>query len=105
MLGSILLTTGIVLFTPWISVGVLIKFLAVVVLGAGVGLIFVGIYLLSKKDKFGGAIDIIIGAVAITLSVLYITVPEFNRAFWIIIGCVIAVYGVLDIASAFIDKK
>lgn len=105
ILPCVLLAVGICLFTPWLSVGFVFDFLAVIAIGAGAGLIFFGAYLIAKKNVFGGILNIAVGAVVLTLAVLYKAVPEFAKAFWIIIGVLVAVYGVLMIVSAFLGKK
>lgn len=105
IIGSVLLAMGISLFVHWITVAFLISFIVVAVLGAGVGLVLYGAYLLSKKEQFNGFLNVIIGVVAIVLSILYKTVSDFAKIFWVIVGVVIAVYGVLEVASAFIEKK
>ena len=105
IVGSVLLTMGISLFVHWITVGFLVSFIVVAVLGAGAGLVFYGAYLLSRKEQFNGFLNVIIGVVAIVLAILYKTVPDFAKIFWVIVGVVIAVYGVLEVASAFIEKK
>ena len=73
-------------------------------IGGGAGLVLVGCYALVKKDTFGGAMNIVIGVAAITLAVLYITVEGFRDAFWIIVGILVAIYGVLEIIRAFLKK-
>ena len=105
ILPCVLLAVGICLFTPWLGVEFIFDFLAVIAIGAGAGLIFYGAYLIAKKNVFGGILNIVIGAVVLTLAVLYKAVPKFQNAFWIIIGVLVAVYGVLMIVSAFIGKK
>ncbi len=105
ILPAILLTVGICLFTPWLSVAGIIEFLVIVVMGVGAGLVFYGVYLVAKKATFAGVLNIVVGAVALTLAILYKTIPEFNKAFWIIIGVLVALYGVLQIVSAFLGKK
>ena len=74
-------------------------------IGGGAGLVLVGIYAFAKKNTFVGLMDVVIGVAAIVLAVLYIAIPEFRDAFWIIVGIVVASYGVLEIVSAFIGKK
>jgi len=102
---AVLLTVGICLLASVIGFGALVRFLVVLVLGFGAGLIFYGIYLVCKKATFSGVVNLIIGVAVVTLAILYLVLPKFETAFWIIVGCVIAAYGVLEIASAFIEKK
>ena len=106
ILPCVLLTFGICLLIPGgpISFGMLVNVIVVLVLGLGAGLIFYGVYLIAKKATLNGVINLVIGAAAVTLSILYLTVPEFAKAFWIIVGIVIALYGVLEIVDAFIEK-
>ena len=105
ILPAVLLTIGITLLVGTIGFGALVGFLVVLILGVGAGLLLYGVYLIAKKATINGVINVIIGAVAVTLSILYLTVPEFAKAFWIIVGIVIALYGILEIVDAFIEKK
>ena len=105
ILGCVLLAIGIALFTPFLSFGVIINFLIIVVLGIGVGLMFLGIYLLTKKESFNGVINLIAGLVLVVLAALYIGVADFRTAFWIIVGILVAVYGVMLIINATIGKS
>ena len=86
----------------FINLGILILTLLI---GGGTGLVLVGVYEIAKKNTFGGLVNIIIGVAAITLSVLYIAVEGFRDAFWIIVGVLVAIYGVLVIVGAFLGKK
>ena len=61
--------------------------------------------MLLKKDILAGICQIIIGAATIVLSILFLTVEEFRNIFWIIVGVVVAVYGVLVIVTALLNKK
>ena len=99
------LAIGITLFTHWISFAALINFLVVLVLGTGVGLLCYGVYLLANKDKNGGLLNIVMGVVAVVLAILYMVLPDFRTIFWIIVGIVIAVYGLLGLVFTIVDKK
>lgn len=105
ILGCVLLAIGVTLFTDFLSVGVLINFLVVVVLGAGAGILAYGIYLLTKKQNVPGLMNLVLGIVAIVVSVLYIAVPDFRNVFWIIVGVLIAVYGLVEFIYGIIDSK
>ena len=96
ILGSVLVSVGIALFTDYLEFGVLINFLVMVVLGSGVGLLLYGVYLLVKKELPSGLMNVVVGVVAITLAILYITVPDFRKVFWIIVGVVVAAYGLVE---------
>ena len=105
VVSLVLLAIGITLFTHWISFAALVNFLVIVILGTGAGLLCYGIYLLAHKEKSAGILNVVMGVVAIVLAVLYIAVPDFVKAFWIIVGIVIAVYGALGLVFAVIEKK
>ena len=105
ILACVLLALGITLVIHFVSFGALIPLILTLLIGGGTGLVLVGVYAIAKKDIFGGLINIIIGVAAITLSVLYIAVEGFRNAFWIIIGVLVAIYGVLEIVRAFVNKK
>ena len=105
VLSFVLLAIGIVLFTHWISFAALVNFLVVVILGTGAGLLCYGIYLLAKKEKSAGLLNVVMGVVALVLAILYMAVPDFRTSFWIIVGIVIAVYGALGLVFALIEKK
>lgn len=105
VLSLVLLAIGITLFTHWISFAAIVNFLVVVILGTGAGLLCYGIYLLAHKETSNGLLNMVMGVVAIVLAVLYIAVPDFAKAFWIIVGVVIAVYGVLGLVFTLIEKK
>ena len=105
VLGSVLLTIGICLFTPWLSLAPLINLLVIAIMGLGIGLILTGAYFLSKKMMIVGVGQIVVGALMVTFTVIYKLVPDFAQAFWIIIGVLVAVYGVLVIVASLVEKK
>lgn len=105
IVASALLAIGITLFTHYISFAAIVNFLVVVILGTGAGLLCYGIYLLAHKEVSGGILNVVMGVVALVLAILYMAVPDFAKAFWIIVGIVIAVYGVLGLVFSIIEKK
>ena len=105
ILGSILLTIGICLFTPWLSFAGLVAILVIALMGLGVGLIITGALCVSKKLLFNGIGQIVVGVLMVTFVIIYKINPDFERAFWIIIGILVAIYGALVIATALISKK
>ncbi len=105
-LGSALLVVGIALFTDFLSFAALINLVVLLIMGLGIALVLYGLYsMLLKKDILAGICQIIIGAATIVLSILFLTVEEFRSIFWIIVGVVVAVYGVLVIITALLAKK
>ena len=104
-MAVILVAIGATLLTDWLSLAVLVNFLIIVLMGLGFALILYGFYLVSKKMLFTGVGQIVIGALLVTFSFLYIFVPDFRKAFWIIVGILIAIYGVFYIVAALVEKK
>ncbi len=105
ILGGILLASGIGLLTDFLSVGLIINFLVLAIFGAGAGLCVYGVYCLCKRDVVKGLLNLIIGIMSIVVSALYIWVDGFRSAFWIVIGVIIAAYGLVQITSIFVKKK
>ena len=104
-MAVILIALGATLLTDWLSLAVLVNFLIIVLMGLGFALILYGFYLISKKMLFTGVGEIVIGALLVVFSFLYIFVPDFRQAFWIIVGILIAIYGVFYIVAALVEKK
>ena len=100
-----LLTFGIFILTNRLSVGYVIYLLVIFVIAAGGALVFYGAYSAAKINLAYGIGQIVLGALAVVAAVLYLTVPEFYRAFWIIVGVLVALYGVLVLVEALTDKK
>ena len=105
VLSLVLIAIGITLFAHYISFAAIVNFLVVVILGTGAGLLCYGIYLLANKETSNGLLNIVMGVVAVVLAVLYMSVPEFAKVFWIIVGVVIAVYGLLGLVFTLVEKK
>jgi len=104
VLSCVLIAIGVVLFTHYISFAALVNFLVVVILGLGAGLLGYGVYLLAKKQTSNGLLNVVVGVVALTLAILYMAIPDFAKVFWIIVGIVIAVYGLLGLVFTIVNK-
>ena len=102
---AISLGIGLLLNENGISLGFIFPILVYALLGLGVALIIYGAFLLGKKFLFTGIGQVVIGVLLVVFSLLYILVPDFRNAFWIIVGILIALYGVFFIISAFLVKK
>lgn len=105
LLGVTLIAFAIGLFTHYVSIAVLIEFMVLVVLSLGVSCVLYGIYAIAKKAVPLGSVFIGFGAVCITLSALYIAIPDFRKAFWIAAGILMAVFGVCVVVFALVDTK
>ena len=78
--------------------------MAYLLLGLGIALILYGLFVALRKNLFYGVGQIVVGAVLATLVIIFLTVPEFAHAFWIIVGVVLAIYGALLLVFTLIDK-
>ena len=105
LMSGVSLAIGIALFTHYLSFAMLVNILVMVVLGFGSALIFYGIYFAVKKSVSYGVLTIVIGAATVTLVALYLNIPDFAKAFWIIVGILVAIYGALVIVFSLMDKK
>ena len=85
--------------------GFIVYIVALLVIAAGAALAVYGVFTIVKHSLFYGIGQIVVGLLAITVAVLFLKVPEFNVAFWIIVGVLVAVYGVFLIVSAFVGDK
>ena len=104
--AGVALAVGIGLLSEYpLSIEFFISFAVIASLGFGCGLFLFGIFRLVNHDTFFGPIQTILGALLITLTLLYMYVPDFRKAFWIIAGILIAVYGVLLIVFTFVDAS
>lgn len=105
ILGVTLLTIGITLFTPYLSLAALVQFIVIAILGFGIGLIIQGIIDLVRKATLLGVTRLVVGVALVTLAILYLTIPDFQKVFWIIVGILIAVYGALVFISALVKPR
>ncbi len=102
---SATLVFGITIITRYLSLGYLLYVLVLLFIAFGGALMFFGIYTAAKTNLFYGIGQIVVGALSVTVGVLFLTVPAFNQAFWIIVGILIAIYGVFYLVSALTNKK
>ena len=99
------LLLGTFLVARYYSFGYLVYTLILLIIAAGGALIFKGVYTIVKYSVVYGIGQIVIGAAAITLGVLYLTVPEFYTVFWIVVGVLVALYGTFMIVGAILAKQ
>ena len=99
------LLLGTFLLIRYYSFAYLVYTLILLIIAAGAALIFKGVYTIIKFSVFYGIGQIVVGAAAITLGIVYLTVPEFYQVFRIIVGVLVALYGVFVIVSAFLVKQ
>ena len=99
------LLLGTFLVARYYSFGYLVYTLILLIIAAGGALIFKGVYTIIKYSVIYGIGQIVVGAAAVTLGILYLTVPEFYTVFWIVVGVLVALYGVFMIVGALLAKK
>ena len=102
---SAFLIFGIVLLLKQFSLYYNVIILIFLTIAFGCALIIFGAYSIAKVNALFGVGQIVVGAVAVTAGILYQYVPEFRTAFWIIVGVLVAVYGVLLLITALTNKK
>jgi len=103
--GAALVSIGIGFLIEKISTQVLIDLIIFAILGAGGGLVLYGIYLLGKKINFSSVAVLTFGVATLTFAILYLAVPKFRDIFWIVIGILIAIYGLYSIVILFVKKR
>lgn len=104
-LSVALVTLGIALLAKGLSFGVLVPIFVYLVLALGIALVFHGVYMLVKKQVAYGICEILAGALAIVFVSLYLCIPDFATAFWIVIGILVAVYGVFMLIFSLFKKN
>ena len=104
-LSSALLAVGISLLTPWLSFEVFINLFVVLLIAFGAALVLYGIYSAIKRELFFGIGQIVVGIALVVVGILYMTIPEFATAFWIIVGVFVALYGAIILISTLVKKS
>lgn len=110
--GQLFLSTALIvlgvcfIWTHYVSFTMLINLIVLLILGLGIALFAYGLFavILSKKVAIG-AVEMVLGIVVIVFTILYLNIPEFQKAFWIVTGIAIAAYGVLELISVLSNKK
>lgn len=105
-LSVVLIVIGIFLLTGYLSFGVLEHLIVAIVLGLGIALALYGILTIAVAKLLPyGVIQIVLGLAIIALAIVYMNVGDFRQAFWIIVGVLVAVYGVVDLVMILTSKK
>lgn len=105
VLGAVLVTIAIALFIGKLDFSQLVNLIIFILMGTGFGLVAAGIFSIVKRMPMFGIGEIAIGALLILFTALVLGVPEFETAFWIIVGIMFIVFGVFMIIATFVDKK
>ena len=102
---TVCLTFGVLILLNRFSLGYFFYIFVLFVIALGGAIMIYGIYSLSKKDTVIGVGQLVIGILLLVSGILYLTVPEFGKAFWIVVGILVALYGVLLLVEAVAGKK
>ena len=105
LLGAILTTIAVAVFMSKLSFAVLVTLFIYVIMGLGFGLALLGIFSLARRDTVAGIVEIVVGGLLVLFTALYLGIPDFQKAFWIVTGIAIAAYGVLELIAVLANKK
>ncbi len=96
---------GTFLLASYYSFANLVYTIVLLIIAAGMALVLYGIYTIVKFSVVYGIGQLVIGAAAAALGFCYIYIASFYKWFWIIIGILVAVYGVVTIVGAILKKE
>lgn len=99
------LVFGILILLSRFSLAFLFDVFVLLIIAFGGALLIYGIYLMVKGATVYGVGQLVIGILLFVSGILYLTVPDFRVAFWIIVGVLVAIYGVLLLVEAIAGKK
>ena len=105
LLGAILTTIAVAVFMSKLSFAVLVTLFIYVIMGLGFGLALLGIFSLARRQVLAGVVEIVVGGLLVLFTALYLGIPDFQKAFWIIVGIIMIVFGVAIIVFTLVDKK
>jgi len=105
VLSGILITIAVALFMSRLSLEVIVGLLIYGIMGAGFGLIAAGIFEIVKRQMVFAIVEMGLGGLLVLFTALYLGIPEFQQAFWIIVGILMIVFGVFIVVAALVDKK
>lgn len=105
-LSVALITIAIALFASYLSFSILIILVVYLILALGIALVLYGVYtLLVNKALVSAVAQFVVGVALAVLAIVFLAVPDFRTAFWIIVGILVAIYGALMLVATFIPTK
>ena len=104
-IGGAFLALGTALLAHPELFAFIVYVVVLLVIAAGSALVVYGVFTIVKRSLFYGIGQIVVGAIAVTLAILFLEVSGFQTVFWIIVGVLVALYGVCMIVVAFLDKE
>lgn len=82
----------------------IIRVFVLLMIAAGGALLLYGVFTAIKFNAFLGAGQITIGFLFVLFGLLYAFVNEFKNAFWIVVGILVAVYGLYSLLFTLFNK-
>ena len=104
-IGGAFLALGTALLIHPELFGFIVYIVVLLIIAAGSALVVYGVFTIVKHSLFYGLGQIVVGAIAVTLAVLFLKVGGFQTVFWIIVGVLVALYGVCMIVTALVVKE
>lgn len=104
-IGAATLALGIALLLHVELFDTFVYVIMVLSIAAGCSIVAFGIWTLTKKLVYTGIGQIVLGAALAALAIVYIKVPSFHQVFWIIVGVLVALYGLLTLLGGLFSKK
>ena len=105
IMGSVLITVAIALFAQKLSFAMLVDLMIFLLMGLGFGLAALGVFAICKKAPVYGVGLLVIGALLVTFTALYLGINDFRQVFWYIVGGLMIAFGVVIVVLAFVDPK
>jgi len=102
--GGAIMAAGIALFCRFTTVQWLIPFAVIGLLGAGCGLVAHSIYVMVKLNFIYGLGECALGAIAVTVTALYINIPGFQQVFWYVMGALVIAGGAAVLILGIVKK-
>jgi len=99
--GIAIATLGIGMLVNGDIFAAFVSVVFLVIIAAGATLVAVGVWSIFKKAVFFGIGQIFAGTAGITIAVLYVALPGFARFFWVIVGVLVAMFGLYIAIPAF----
>ena len=104
VVGGALMAAGIALFCKFCTVQFLIPFAVVGLLGAGAGLVAHGLVTIVRVNFVYGLGEVALGAIAVTITALYMNIPQFVQVFWYIMGALVIAGGACLLILGIVKK-
>ena len=105
LLGPVLITIAVALFMGKLSFAVLVDLFVFVVMGLGFALAVLGIIFIAKRMIAIGLSEIIVGALLVLFTALYLGIPDVQSAFLYFVGILMIAFGICVIVFSIVEPK